>query len=43
MATSLEETLISVWGQVLIDQVMSVRRQEHSSRFMRLLRVVDGL
>jgi hypothetical protein len=38
MATSLEETLISVWSQVLVDQVMSVRLQDHTFPVRRTTR-----
>jgi len=38
MATSLEETLISVWSQVLVDQVKSVRLQDHSFPVRRTTR-----
>src|ERR1700739_984113 len=38
MATSLEETLISVWSQVLVGQVMSVRLQDHSFPVRRTTR-----
>ncbi|SRR6266536_4671576 len=38
MAMSLEETLISVWSQVLVDQVKSVRLEDHSFPVRRTTR-----